>query len=209
MYPLVTVITATWGRPDTLIETCIPTVATQIYQNIEHIIVVDGYDQKTIHAAEQQGYGAANRFRRLVWLGRNWSRNESYGATARMIGTYLARGEFICYLDDDNIWDRMHVERLARFLVDHPDEVIVGSEWYAEDVNIVKGRLCTYWFEQIDTSSFMHRKELLERSTWQSDGYEADRNLVIRWLGERGKGWNLLHGVTMTAPASRRGEPDE
>lgn len=207
-YPLVSIITPTWGRPDTLINNCLPCVARQVYQNIEHIIVVDGYDQQLIRLLREKGYAENNRFRRIVWLGRNTFDGYAVGAFPRMVGTYMARGEFICYLDDDNIWDPLHVEKLASFLVENPEAMIVGSEWLALEDGRVRGRPSVFWYEQVDASSFMHRRELLNISNWQSDGYECDRNVVKRWLGDRGEGWHLSYGVTMIAPAARKGTAD-
>lgn len=209
-FPLVSVVTATWGRPESLRQ-CIYDVAKQNYHNIEHIIVTDGYDPKLNWLLKDEGYYPDNPFRRLVWLGRNWtsfSHDDSVGSVPRMVGSYLAGGEFIAYLDDDNRWTPDHIERLVHTLVEHPEVDVAGSEWIDEETNRIHGRPDTHWFEQLDASSFLHRAELLRKSSWQMDGYNCDRKLVMRWCGENGGTWYLIHGVTMIMPRHRFGSPD-
>lgn len=110
----VSVITATTGK-STLAE-CIASVREQTYTNIEHIVVVDGKERweqvdPILHAVQfPMSYineqicvlpypTGANRF----------NGHRIYGAF-----TYLSSGDYIMWLDDDNILEPNHVESLVK-----------------------------------------------------------------------------------------------
>lgn len=104
--PLVTVITATTGS--IFLRQNISSVQAQTHSNIQHLVVVDGnypnaekivceFPQKNIHMIKLPYATGANKF-----LG-----HRIYGAS-----TYLAEGDFICFLDEDNWMDPIHVESL-------------------------------------------------------------------------------------------------
>ena len=104
--PLVTVITATTGSA--FLRQNILSVQAQTHLNIQHLVVVDGnhadaekiihdFPQKNIHTIKLPYATGTNKF-----LG-----HRIYGAS-----TYLAEGDFICFLDEDNWMDPHHVASL-------------------------------------------------------------------------------------------------
>ena len=109
--PLVSVITPTVGDSTNLRTRCIPSVISQTYSNIEHIIVCDGpSDIEETNTPIQ----------RVVHLGRNWHSftrpHPSWGTMARLVGSGLARGQYIAYNDHDDELDPQHVEKLVDLL---------------------------------------------------------------------------------------------
>ena len=205
--PLVTLITGTWGRPRTVLQRAAASVAAQTYHPLEHIIVIDGQDKELRAVLLNAGYSETNEpMRRLVSLGRNWTQpfaNGSNAAICRLVGTYLARGEYIGCLDDDNMLDPEHVEQMvARFEETGAD--IVCSD-FAHVGRVMRSEPPRTG--NIDTSSFMYRWQALAKSNWQPDGYECDGHLAER-LVAAGCTWAVKHGATMTITEQRHGVPD-
>jgi hypothetical protein len=113
--PLVTVITPTTGNP--LLEAALESVARQTYQPIQHLVIIDGSERSS----------AATR---LIWTRSidvielpyptgldGFQGHRIYGAAP-----YLARGDLICFLDEDNWMDEIHVESLV-------DVLRKGHQW--------------------------------------------------------------------------------
>lgn len=204
--PLVSVITGTWGRWQTLKDRALASISAQTYPRIEHIIVIDGISESLRSLILGAGYSEQpGAMRRVVSLGRNWTQpyaNDSNAAIARLTGTYLARGDVIGVLDDDNIWDPEHVgEMVARFAES-------GADMVCSDFNHM-GRVAggPPRTGNVDSSSFMVRWEALTRSNWQPDGYECDGHLAERLLAA-GCTWAAKPGATMTITEQRHGAPD-
>lgn len=143
---LVSVITATIpSRADILEHRCKPSVAAQLYTNIEHIIELDDPP------------------------------SGDWGVRARLRALKRAKGDFIAYLDDDNAYLETHILDLMTQIT------ITGCNFVFSDDNRHIGNGVPS-FGHIDTSTILHRRDLLEIATWQPSGYAADWDLVERWL---------------------------
>jgi hypothetical protein len=124
--PLVTVITATTGNK--LLKDCIESVMLQTHRPIQHLIFVDGplrkHDSAAIVNSINNGASLKREGYRLdivdlpypVGTDR-WNGHRMYGA-----GSYLADGDFIIYLDDDNYLDYNHVEECLNVIA-------TGKDW--------------------------------------------------------------------------------
>ncbi|MEI6705033.1 MAG: glycosyltransferase family A protein, partial [Deltaproteobacteria bacterium] len=93
-YPLVSVVVPSKNRQD-LLACTLESVINQTYRRIEIIVVDDGSD--TPLAPHLQFFFGNNVqcLRNEVSLG---------AAAARNRGAIAARGEFIAFLDDDDLW---------------------------------------------------------------------------------------------------------
>jgi glycosyltransferase involved in cell wall biosynthesis len=211
--PLVTVITPTWKRKKTIFEHAIPSIENQTYANIEHLVVTDGFDRELKQVLAAHGYTADGTTtskglqRRQVWLGRNWfsySGDGGVGVTPRLVGAFMAAGDFITYLDDDNDFLPEHIEKMVNAFREDESLELAGTEW--SDQGDIHG-INSSFHDQIDASSFMHTPKILLKNTYQHDGYECDRNIVIRWT-DMGIQWKIIPGVTMILNGHRVGEPD-
>jgi glycosyltransferase involved in cell wall biosynthesis len=182
--PLVSVITATWGRPRTILEHAIPSVAAQDYPAIEHLIVTDGHDPGLNQVLAGAGYASEpGRARRLVCLGRNWSAvhgDGGVGATARQVGCCVAAGDWITYLDDDDGWLPHHVSAMVA-CGEQAEADLVCSAWLHGPRREVRGSGPPR-AGQTGTSMMMHRPSLLKVSGWRPEGYCADGWLAERWV---------------------------
>lgn len=109
MSDLVTVVTASTGR-DSLLR-CIASVDRQTHANIQHLIFADG--PPALPKVKQIGYTASisgHHKHEIINVPRpvgtdRWNGHRMYGAA-----NYLAEGEYIMYLDDDNYIDENHVK---------------------------------------------------------------------------------------------------
>lgn len=106
------------------IEESIRSVMNQDYPNIELIVIDDGSKDGTPELAEQFG----SRVKVL-------RQNNSGPAAARNRGIAAARGDFIAFLDADDVWLPGKMALQVQYLQDHPDVgVVFGgfSRWYPE-----------------------------------------------------------------------------
>ncbi len=104
--PMVSVIVPTYNRPEMLVRT-VRSILNQTYPNVEIIVVNDaGVDvESVVTSLDQKG--------NITYV--KHERNRGLAA-ARNTGIRLARGKYIAYLDDDDLFYPEHIETLVGFL---------------------------------------------------------------------------------------------
>jgi len=109
--PVVTIVTATTCTD--YLKQNIDSVINQTYDNIQHLIVVDGQ-----HHLDKLNYDISSDVIVLPYATgtEQYNGHRIYGAA-----TYLAKGDFIMYLDEDNWLEPNHVESLVNTLKDTPN----------------------------------------------------------------------------------------
>jgi GT2 family glycosyltransferase len=112
--PMVTIITRTEGKRAELLKQAAQSIANQTYQHLEWIVVQDGPEPPT--CADLIGQCAAAMhipvlFHSVAKQGRSNAGN---------VGLQHARGEFIVFLDDDDLLYADHVETLLGALLKQP-----------------------------------------------------------------------------------------
>lgn len=145
---------------DKKILRAINSVMNQTFKDFEIIIIADGC-KKTIELVKDLD---VRHF--LLPKGKMW------GGEPRNKGIKEAKGEFIVYLDIDDVWGENHLQSLYDSLKDydwiwfddsryHPKT----RKWYQNPCDVkVKGRC--------GTSNVCHKKELDVK--WDHDGYAHD-----------------------------------
>ena len=207
MNKLVSVVTSTFRRHDQLIKYNIPSIQKQTYPKIEHIIVVDEYDielKRKIDKLGKQKYPI-----RVCLLGRDWRKfgKGKWAEVPRMVDTYLARGSYIAYLDDDDEAYPEHIEKcLALLEKDKVDFV------YSKFIRYLKGKyhstlgVLPLKCGNITASCILHKVELLNISNWfpiQND--EADDwELINKWI-QRGATYSFLNEITIKINLNKEG----
>ncbi|TRN07642.1 hypothetical protein DM586_19940 [Vibrio fluvialis] len=111
---LVSVIIPTYNSSDS-IKLTIQSVLDQTYENIE-IIVVDDFSQDFKILKEKIMEFNSNR----ITLYRQ--PDNLNGAAARNKGVAISKGELICFLDADDLWEKTKVEKQVRM---HKDNSVV------------------------------------------------------------------------------------
>ena len=116
MNPLVTVITPTTGS-DQLYD-AIRSVERQTYANIQHLIVIDGEQYST--KARDIITGSYRSV--VITLPYNTGYDQYNGHRIYGAMTFLAEGQYLCFLDQDNWYEDNHIESLV-------DVINQGNQW--------------------------------------------------------------------------------
>ncbi|MDP3027962.1 MAG: glycosyltransferase [Deltaproteobacteria bacterium] len=128
-FPLVSVIVPTYNRPAMLVET-LRSILNQTYSNHEIIVVNDaGADvENVVTFLNQSGRMTYVRHGRNLGL-----------AAARNTGIKIAKGKYIAYLDDDDLYYPDHLETLVHFLEGN-DYKVAYTDAYRAHQKKVNGR---------------------------------------------------------------------
>jgi len=126
-YPLVSVIIPCYNYGHFLCET-LENIQLQTYQNLECIIVDDGSTDNTKEIV-QSYVSKDTRFR--------YFRQRNKGtSSAKNNGIRIATGEFIQFLDADDLLNKKKLEVQVLFLINNPDvDIIYGDVRYFDSDN--------------------------------------------------------------------------
>lgn len=108
----VSVIIPTYKRISTL-ERAINSVLNQTYKNFE-VIIVDDNDPDTCERKKTEEI--LNKYKEntnVIYIKHEKNRN---GAAARNTGIKNSKGKYICFLDDDDIYDERKLEKLVSYI---------------------------------------------------------------------------------------------
>jgi glycosyltransferase involved in cell wall biosynthesis len=121
--PLVSVIIPTYKRGKVIRET-IEAVLAQTYPRLEIVLVNDGSPDNTHELVQPY-------LDRLVYI-----RQENQGlAAARNIGMLRATGEYIAWLDDDDLWNPDKTALQVAYMQQHPEVVLTATDFSAFDAD--------------------------------------------------------------------------
>lgn len=109
--PLVTVVIPTYNRPDFLQKTA-QSILGQTYPHIELIIVSNG-----VNDANRQAAAALND-PRVIYVDQQ---NTGGPAAPRNHGLRLAKGKYIAFCDDDDLWLPQKLEKQVALMEGNPD----------------------------------------------------------------------------------------
>src|SRR3989338_149331 len=126
----VSVIIPTYNRPQYLLL-AIESVLKQTFQDFEIIVTGDGAPDSTRVMVEK--YKDKVRFVNQEHMGISAARNN---------GIRYATGEWIAFLDDDDIWLPEKLKRQIDAIERHPEIAMVGSEVFTIDA---EGRRTGHW----------------------------------------------------------------
>lgn len=115
---LVSVIMPAYNAAAT-IEESIESVLAQSYPHIELIIVDDGSTDRTAELIK--GYAP-----RVTYV---YQANSGLGSAPRNTGLRRCHGEFVAFLDSDDLWTPRHIARQVDLLARHPDVGLVFSDY--------------------------------------------------------------------------------
>jgi glycosyltransferase involved in cell wall biosynthesis len=197
--PLISVITPTYERGD-MIETCVMSVLSQDYANLEVVVIGDACPQ-----LEDSLPGLEIDPRVRV---RNLAANHGAGgAVPRNIGIMLAAGSLIAYLDDDNLLKPGHISSLYELMRDTNTTFTFSSM----EVNGVDMGFTEPKWRGIDTSCILHHRDLIARhGGWKNreeGSYAHDWELVSRWL-DGDEPWACTKQPTLIYNAETSGQQD-
>lgn len=200
--PLVSVIIPTKDRPAMLRE-AVASALTQTYPYIEVVVINDAgadvwHELATIYDSSKITY---------VTLLRNSERSKS-----RNYGITIANGDYITYLDDDDIFYPNHVETLLRSMdskkydIAYADSLMAQQSLHNNEYKTTK-KICLYSHEfnyenllvenYIPILCLMHKKKCIENSGYFDEKISTheDWDFCIRLA----KQYNFLHIKKITS----------
>ncbi len=186
--PSISVIVPTKNRPAQLAR-ALASIAEQTFHNYEVIVVNDGgVDVSDVIAK------AHHRERPL----RSITHPSSLGAAAaRNSGIRMSRGEYIAYLDDDDIYYPRHLEALIHIAKNSGSRFLYSQSVHAQYSSRTGRRIWhrlysnQHWnldamlsMNRIPTLAVMHRKDCLERTGYFDETLKTheDWDLWIRMM---------------------------
>ena len=106
------------------IQKTLDSVLAQTYKDFEIVVVDDGSTDDSANVAEAmlnecKVYGVECR-------GKVIRKANGGVSSARNIGIMEAKGEYIAFLDGDDLWHPEYLETLHQLIVDYPDAVLYG-----------------------------------------------------------------------------------
>lgn len=192
--PLVTVIMPVYNRQD-YVKEAIDSIINQSYQNWELLVLNDNSTDRTLEIINT--YSDT----RIKIISHDSNQGISFN---RNLGIELSTGDYIAFLDSDDIAAPNRIEVQLNFLIKNPNFVIVGSNIQAIDKNgttIDSVTRYTLKAEEIPlrllfnnyftTSAVMLNKALIYNEKFSSEYIVAeDYHFWIRIISKH-KGWNL------------------
>jgi len=127
-YPLISIITPCYNSQEYLRET-ISSVLNQSYRNFEWILINDGSSDKTEEIILEI------EVERIKYL---YQENKGQCAASNL-GLSQSKGQFIKFLDSDDLLNDTHLENLVKCIVDN--ETLVSCAWgrfYKNDIKSFK-----------------------------------------------------------------------
>lgn len=108
-WPCITAIVNTYERPEKL-RRALSSVASQTFTDMEVIIIHDGPMSAETKAVCEWAEDE------MPWSVRSiaTAENSGYQCVPKNVATWMARGDYIAYLDDDNEWTMDHLEKLHK-----------------------------------------------------------------------------------------------
>lgn len=100
------------------VRATLESVRAQSYTDWECIVVDDGSTDKSLEVAEQ--------FKILDFRFKILSQENAGVSAARNRGIMEAKGEYVAFLDGDDLWDKDFLKELARLMEDYPGKSIYG-----------------------------------------------------------------------------------
>ncbi|HHD2408606.1 TPA: glycosyltransferase family 2 protein [Clostridium perfringens] len=149
--PLVSIVIPTFGRAE-LLERAIISVISQSYKNIE-IIIVDDNEPNSLSRRETKvivsKYLKKHNIK-YIQLDRNYG-----GAIARNKGISQSNGNYICFLDDDDVYHEDKIKlQIEKFINSKEDLAVVGCFANIVDDNGIK------WIEKNEFKGNAFKKQL-------------------------------------------------
>lgn len=188
----------------TTIETCIASVFNQSYLPYEIILVDDGSKDSTLDKLQEIKQKYALKAVEITVV-----TQENQGpSTARNRGLLLAKGNWIAFLDSDDVWHTDKLQKQVEVVFAYPDAVVVGGEKGVFKSNLTLANIGVIDFKKLCfknyflTSSSMVKTEAVEGILFNvHQKHSEDYRFFFELLGRGGYGVcifeNLSCSITM------------
>ncbi len=144
--PLVSVIVRTYRRKESLRKT-LKSLSAQTYKNFEVIVVEDGQDLSS---------DVTNSFKNVMNITHNATNTPIGRGAVANTGLGLAKGEYMCFLDDDDFYYPDYIYTCVSFLTNNKNANLVFTSTLAADINIVSQQPYKFEIEKVTPVIFDH-----------------------------------------------------
>lgn len=143
--PLITVRIATYNRAEQVVEKAIKSILAQTYRKFEVIVVGDHCTDDTedrIKALQDKRVTFINLPTRSRYPEDKYHRWLVAGSPGMNLGAYMAAGEWIAPLDDDDEFEPDHLEKLLELALSTKSEMVYGA---LEQVDLKTNKKVRIW----------------------------------------------------------------
>lgn len=190
--PLISVIMPVYNRKD-IVMGAIESVLSQSYSNFELIIVDDASTDGTRDLLKKINHDKV----RIIFHDEN-----KFCAGARNTGLKEAKGEFISYLDSDNMFDKRYLAAVVGAFSLLPDaDAVYTAQYRFENIGQNPFLILFGVFNKsllknsnyIDINSFSHRKSVYDAIGGFDEKYDAleDWDLILRTVNNNYKIYSI------------------
>lgn len=125
-WPKVSVIISTYDRPKMLVR-ALESVLAQDFRDFEVLVVDDGSNTAaSVCGPVESKFSESGILFKLL----NMPENSGYQSAPKNVGIHNARGSYIAYLDDDNVWDCDHLGALVEEIESSGADIVYGRWRY-------------------------------------------------------------------------------
>jgi glycosyltransferase involved in cell wall biosynthesis len=197
-YPAVSVVVSTYNRPSQL-ATALQSIYDQTYTDYEVWVVDDCTPDIETMKPVMEKWGPKFEDRGIGFYPVRLAENSGYQCRPKNVGIMMSNGDFIAYLDDDNVWLPNHLSTLMETILREDVDMVYSGRRYVNhtmrtDLPSGDFEAQPYDFESIvkanyiDTSDILHTKggayiiSNMEGHFWdESLTRFGDWNFVWRW----------------------------
>ena len=125
--PLVSIITTTYNKKDVLFNYNIKSILNQTYKNFEVLIISDKCTDGTrelLEILDDDRFTFIDLKDHPPYPEEKSQRWQVAGGYASNLGRELAKGDFITYLDDDDVFVSTRLEKLVKFVQDTKADMV-------------------------------------------------------------------------------------
>jgi glycosyltransferase involved in cell wall biosynthesis len=206
-YPDISVIISTYNRPKLLRRALLSVLSQDIEDvQLEVVVVDDASTENNLPVMESLDKHFTLKGISLLYF--KMGENSGYQCKPKNIGVQQSNGEFIAYLDDDNVWKPNHLRVLWEAIQRHDCDMVYGMREYKatkdckEPPGLGPGRIGPFIAENIkegnfiDTSDILHSKGgYYQLAATDGKGWDED---LMRW-GD----WNFAYRWAMAGLSAR------
>ena len=188
MRPLISVIVPVYNSKPYL-DRCVQSIIHQIYENYELILIDDGSNDGSEKLCDE--YAATNKNVKVFHI------KNSGPSVARNYGVGLASGDFISFIDSDDLVTNDYLEYLFR-LMDMNDadiscsdlvenEMSSGDEWYKEEILNAETaiiRSCYNEHVSISPCAKLYKKHILKKHPFPKGKIYEDLATIYKLFSE-------------------------
>ena len=120
---MISVVIPLYNKQQSIVAT-LQSVLAQTYQNFEIVVVDDGSTDNSAQVVKE--FFKTNPSLVEGDKGRLIKKKNGGVSSARNLGIIEAKGEYIAFLDGDDLWDKRYLETLHQLICDYPNASIYG-----------------------------------------------------------------------------------